>query len=115
MYTKPFKIATYLYVILMGMVLFPLQFIDLSLIGLYAMVYLFVGVVFYGLYRKQPLHVLKVVSLLHVLGVVLRLVIEWQSLGPVRFLTILIYTAIVPLYSYIIQLILTLKRFSSND
>ena len=114
-YTGPFKVATFMYITIMGMILFPVQFIDLSLIGLYAMVYFFVGVILYGLFKKRPLHVLKVVSLLHGLGVLLRLMVEWQPLDSIRLLTILIYAATVPLYSYIIQLILTLKRFSSND
>lgn len=114
-YTRPFKIGTFLYITIMGLILFPVHFIDLSLIGLYAMVYLFVGVILYGLYKKQPVHVLKVVSLLHALGIAARLVIEWQPLDSVRLITILIYTGIVPLYIYIIQLILTLKRLPSDD
>ncbi|WP_423189309.1 hypothetical protein ACO1PF_12085 [Alkalibacterium sp. f15] len=114
-YTQQFKVATFMYIGIMGMVLVPLDFIDLSMIGLYAMAYLFVGVIMYGLYRRQPFKVLKYVSLVHVLGLLGRLVVEWQPLKPLTLITILIYAAIIPLYIYIIQLVLTLNFFSSHE
>ncbi|MFO8069458.1 MAG: hypothetical protein R6U02_05680 [Alkalibacterium sp.] len=114
-YTQPFKVVTFMYIGIMGMVLVPLNFIDLSMIGLYGVVYIFVGVILYGLYRKQPFKVLKYVSLLHVSGLLGRLVLEWESLKPLMLITILIYAAIIPLYIYIIQLVLTLNCFSANE
>ncbi|OJF97011.1 hypothetical protein [Alkalibacterium sp. 20] len=114
-YTQQFKVATFIYIGLIGMLLVPLDFIDLSIIGLYAMVYLFIGVIMYGLYQRKPFKALKYVSLLHVLGILGRLVVEWQSLTPLMLVNLLIYAAIIPLYIYIIQLVLTLNCFSSND
>lgn len=116
-YRKPFKIATLMYIAIMGMLLFPLNFIDFSMISLYAMVYIFVGVIMYGIYKRQPLKVLTIVSLLHVLGMFGRIALEWQSLSlrSMTVINIFIYAAIIPLYIYIIQLVLTLKRFSSSE
>lgn len=113
-YRRPFKVFTFVYIGLFSMFLVPFGFIDLTMILRYAVLYLFVGFILYGLYKNQPLRVLKIVSLLHLVGLLGRIALEWMEWTPVKLFNVLIYVAIVPLYLYIIQLVLTLKRFSSD-
>lgn len=116
-YPKAFKIATLSYILILGMTLFtPLRFIDFSMFALPALFYFLIGSILYVLYKRQPLKVLTLVSLLHVLGILLRIALEWQSptIRSMTFVNLIINAAVVPLYIYIIQLILALKRFSSK-
>ncbi|MER2064532.1 MAG: hypothetical protein ABS873_07745, partial [Alkalibacterium sp.] len=111
---KPFKIVTFFYISLFSMVMVPFDFISFSMIIRYAALYLIVGLIMYGLYKNQPLNVLKIVSLLHVIGLAGRVVLEWTEWTPVKLFNVLIYAIAVPLYLYIIQLVLTLKRYASD-
>ncbi|SFC45519.1 hypothetical protein SAMN04488102_10748 [Alkalibacterium subtropicum] len=113
-YRRPFKIATFIHIIFMGVFMVPFDSIDTALILRYAVLYLFVGVILYGLYKNQPLNVLKIISLLHIVGLVGRIALEWMEWTPMKLFNVVISTAIIPLYLYIIQLVLTLKRFSSD-
>jgi len=113
-YRRPFKLVTFIWVSLFSLFLVPFGFIDLTMLMRYAVLYLFVGFIMYGLYKNQPLKVLKIVTLLHIVGLVGRILLEWMEWTPVKLFNILIYAAIIPLYLYIIQLVLTLKRFSSD-
>lgn len=113
-YRKQFRFATFIYVGLFGKFMVPFDFIDFSMILRYAVFYFIVGVILYGLYKNQPLKVLKIVTLLHLLGVAGRIALEWMEWTPVKLFNIGIYAAVIPLYLYIIQLVLTLKRFASN-
>ena len=113
-YRRPFKLTTFFYIGLFGMVFVPNDFIDVSMIIRYAALYMIVSIILYGLYKNQPLRVLKIVSLLHLLGLIGRVGIDWMAWTPAELFNIIIYAAIVPLYIYIIQLVLTLNRFSTD-
>lgn len=114
MYSKHFKVATFILISFSSMAMVPYDFSDLSTLSLHAVLYLYIGLILYGLYKNQPLKVLKIVTLLHIVGLMGRILLEWMEWTPMRLFNILIYVAIIPLYLYIIQLVLTLKRFSSD-
>ncbi|GEK91183.1 hypothetical protein [Alkalibacterium kapii] len=109
-YKKPFKIGTFITVIFQGLFITPFE--SSGTIILRAVFYLFVGMIMYGLYKNQPLKVFLVVVMLHLLGLTGRITLEWTETIPMKLYEVAIPLVILSLYIYIIQLFLTLKRFS---
>ncbi|MDZ7835563.1 MAG: hypothetical protein U5K84_09920 [Alkalibacterium sp.] len=83
-YRRPFKLATFIHIIFMGVFMVPFDSIDTTMILMYPVLYLFVGIILYGLYKNQPTKVLKLVIMLHLVGLVGRIALEWMERTPLK-------------------------------
>lgn len=111
-YKHIFKLGTMAYIFFMAIVMVPLQ--TVFMLVTYAVMYLYASIIMYGLYKNQPMKVFFIVVILHLLGLSGRIALEWMEWTPMKLFNIVLPLTMIPLYMYIVQLILTLSHFSKD-
>lgn len=74
---KPVIVITYIYIIFIGCFLFPISISkDSAYLFLMLISYFYIGIIFYGLYKKRPLFVFITTFLLNSMGLLSRVLLE---------------------------------------
>lgn len=111
---KPVIVITYIYIIFIGCFLFPISISkDSAYLFLMLISYFYIGIIFYGLYKKRPLFVFITTFLLNSMGLLSRVLLEWEEYSITRDLTqfnVGVYLTIIPLFITFIYCIIPIMR-----
>lgn len=115
---KRFIIWNFLFILIIGGLMFPLSFTkDFSLLIITLVGYFFVGFIFVGLYEKRPFVVFSFTFLLNVIALSWRVFLEWGEVSMVKHLTFMnvgIFLTFIPLYVTIVFLVLQQIKWGQN-
>ena len=106
---KAFMFSNYIFLVLYGGITFPTIYSsDLIFISTMIVSYVYLSVIFCGLFDRNPVVVFSLAFLFNLVGLSLRVILEWGEYSMTRSLNILtvgFHLIIVPLFILLIYLI----------